>query len=48
MKRLSLTAWIFIGMAAGIAARHRRSRFASHLSPISNIFLRLIRSIMRR
>ena len=46
MKRLSLTAWIFIGMAAGIAVGIAVPGFASRLSPISNIFLRLIRSII--
>ncbi len=46
VKRLSLTAWIFIGMAAGIAVGIAAPGFASRLSPISNIFLRLIRSII--
>jgi len=46
VKRLSLTAWIFIGMAAGIAVGIAVPGFASRLSPISNIFLRLIRSII--
>ncbi len=46
VKRLSLTAWIFIGMAAGIAAGIAAPGFAVHLSPVSNIFLRLIRSII--
>jgi proton glutamate symport protein len=46
VKRLSLTAWIFIGMAAGIAVGITAPGFASRLSPISNIFLRLIRSII--
>jgi proton glutamate symport protein len=46
VKRLSLTAWIFIGMAAGIAIAIAAPDFAGGLSPISNIFLRLIRSII--
>ena len=46
MKRLSLTAWIFIGMAAGIAMGIAAPGVASRLSPVSNIFLRLIRSII--
>ncbi len=46
MKRLSLTAWIFLGMAAGIAIGIAAPGFASRLSPVSNIFLRLIRSII--
>ena len=45
MKRLSLTAWIFIGMAAGVALGVFAPHFASQLGP-SNIFLRLIRSII--
>src|SRR5687767_15138693 len=46
MKRLSLTAWIFIGMAAGIALGHWAPSVAKELAPISNIFLRLIKSII--
>ncbi len=46
VKRISLTAWIFIGMAVGIAIGIAAPGFASRLSPISNIFLRLIRSII--
>ncbi len=46
MKRLSLTAWIFIGMAAGIAAGAFAPAFAVQLAPVSAIFLRLIRSII--
>ncbi len=46
VKRLSLTAWIFLGMAAGIAIGIAAPGFASRLSPVSNIFLRLIRSII--
>jgi Na+/H+-dicarboxylate symporter len=46
VKRLSLTAWIFIGMAAGIALGIAAPGFAIQLSPVSNIFLRLIRSII--
>src|SRR6185295_15657274 len=46
VKRLSLTAWIFIGMAAGIALGIAAPAFAVTLAPISNIFLRLIRSII--
>jgi proton glutamate symport protein len=44
--RLSLTAWIFIGMAAGIVLGIAAPGFAIQLSPVSNIFLRLIRSII--
>jgi proton glutamate symport protein len=46
MKRLSLTAWIFIGMAAGVAVGVAAPGFAQHLDTISHIFLRLIRSII--
>jgi proton glutamate symport protein len=44
--RLSLTAWIFIGMAVGIILGIAAPGFASQLAPVSNIFLRLIRSII--
>jgi len=46
VRRLSLTAWIFIGMAVGIALGIAAPGFAARLSPVSNIFLRLIRSII--
>jgi Na+/H+-dicarboxylate symporter len=46
LRRLSLTAWIFIGMAAGIAAGILAPEVARKLGPISTIFLRLIRSII--
>src|SRR4029077_3679516 len=44
--RLSLTAWIFIGMAGGVILGIAAPGFASQLAPVSNIFLRLIRSII--
>ena len=46
LKRLSLTFWIFAGMAAGVAIGIAAPGFASHLEPVSHIFLRLIRSII--
>jgi proton glutamate symport protein len=46
VKRLSLTAWIFAGMAAGIALGLLAPETARTLSPVSNIFLRLIKSII--
>ena len=46
MKRISLTAWIFIGMAAGVALGILAPEFAAQLGLVSTIFLRLIRSII--
>jgi proton glutamate symport protein len=46
MKRLSLTAWIFIGMAAGVLLGVAAPDFAKQLGPASTTFLRLIRSII--
>lgn len=46
MKRISLTTWIFAGMAAGVALGIARPEFAKQLGPVSNVFLRLIRSII--
>ena len=46
LRRISVTAWIFIGMAAGIALGLAAPETARQLSPVSNIFLRLIKSII--
>ncbi len=46
MKRLSLTAWIFIAMVLGIALGMEAPTIAVQLAPVSNIFLRLIKSII--
>jgi proton glutamate symport protein len=46
LKRLSLTFWIFLGMAAGVATGALAPAFAPHLEPLSHIFLRLIRAII--
>lgn len=46
MNRLSLPAWIFIGMGSGIALGALAPGFAVQLAPVSNIFLRLIKSII--
>ncbi|MFN7996819.1 MAG: cation:dicarboxylase symporter family transporter [Bryobacteraceae bacterium] len=46
MRRISLTAWIFIGMAAGVALGGLAPDFARRLGPVSAVFLRLIRSII--
>jgi proton glutamate symport protein len=46
VKRPSLTAWIFIGMAVGVALGIAAPEFARRLDPLSEVFLRLIRSIV--
>jgi proton glutamate symport protein len=46
MKRISLTAWIFIGMAAGVAVGITAPGFAVQLGIVGAVFLRLIRSIV--
>ena len=46
MKRISLTTWIFIGMAAGVALGVVAPGFARQLGPVSRVFLQLIRSII--
>lgn len=46
LKRPSLTFWIFAGMAAGIVLGIAAPGIARELAPVSNIFLRLIKSII--
>jgi proton glutamate symport protein len=46
MKRPSLTTWIFVGMAVGVVLGVVAPDFAKQLGPVSNVFLRLIRSII--
>jgi proton glutamate symport protein len=51
VRRLSLTQWIFIGMAVGILVGWIDNRlpdrdFTPYLKPLSTIFLRLIKSIV--
>src|ERR1035437_3272707 len=46
MKRISLTAWIFAGMAAGVVLGVVAPEFAKQLAPVGTVFLRLIRSII--
>ena len=46
MRKLSITHWIFIAMFAGIAFGVAFPAQAVQLTPLSNIFLRLIKSII--
>src|SRR5437016_2294202 len=48
MRRISLTAWIFIGMAAGVALGivYPNAMKAPAVLAIANVFLRLIKSII--
>ncbi len=46
LKRISLTAWIFIALIIGILLGVFSPNFAKHLAPVSNVFLRLIQSIV--
>ncbi|MCZ2073688.1 MAG: cation:dicarboxylase symporter family transporter [Bryobacterales bacterium] len=46
VKRLSLTAWIFIGLAAGVLLGILAPGIAAKLPPVANVFLRLIKSII--
>lgn len=46
LKRLSLTSWILIALVAGVFLGIFFPEFSKNLSPISTIFLRLIRSIV--
>ncbi len=46
LRRLSLTSWIFIALVIGILLGIFFPEFARNLAPISNIFLRLIKSIV--
>jgi proton glutamate symport protein len=46
LKKLSLTSWIFIALVIGILLGVFFPAFAVQLAPVSNIFLRLIKSIV--
>ena len=46
VRRISPTTWIFIGMAAGIALGVAAPDIARAMAPVSNVFLRLIKSII--
>ena len=46
LKKLSLTSWIFIALIVGILLGIFFPEFSRNLAPVSNIFLRLIRSIV--
>jgi proton glutamate symport protein len=46
LGRISATAWIFIAMAAGVALGVASPELAKELTPASNIFLKLIKSII--
>ena len=46
LRRISLTSWIFISLLIGILLGVFFPEFSKGLAPVSNIFLRLIRSIV--
>jgi proton glutamate symport protein len=46
LKKFSLTTWIFVALIVGILLGVFTPNFARHLAPVSNIFLRLIQSIV--
>src|SRR3569833_1110582 len=46
LKRLSRTSWIFVALVVGVLLGIFAPGFAKGLAPVSNIFLRLIKSIV--
>ncbi|MBV9612610.1 MAG: cation:dicarboxylase symporter family transporter, partial [Acidobacteriaceae bacterium] len=46
LRRLSLTSWILIALVTGVFLGVFFPDFSRHLAPVSNIFLRLIKSIV--
>lgn len=46
LRNISLTWWIFIGMAVGILVGWSAPEFAVQLKPLSTLFLRMIKSVI--
>ena len=46
LRRISLTSWIMIAMVAGVLIGTWAPEFAVTLKPVSNVFLRMIKSII--
>jgi proton glutamate symport protein len=46
LRRISLTGWIFIGMATGILVGWLAPGYAVELRPLSTMFLRMIKSVV--
>ncbi|HJU11874.1 MAG TPA: cation:dicarboxylase symporter family transporter, partial [Candidatus Binataceae bacterium] len=46
LRKISLTSWILLGLIAGVLLGVFFPAFAIKLNPVSNIFLRLIKSII--
>src|SRR5512146_5511 len=46
LRRISLTGWIFVGMAAGILLGWLAPAVAVELRPLSAMFLRMIKSVV--
>jgi len=46
LRRISLTKWIFVGMLVGVIVGHTWPELAQQLRPLSQVFLRMIKSII--
>ena len=46
LRRISLTKWIIISMVVGILLGHFTPEFATQLAQLSNVFLRMIKSLV--